>query len=242
MFPAFGQENVGRWRDIGSLHATAMPSTSIFQIGFARPPTISVLAGRRSPNTALRASRAEETSAWFGRMMVILLLVLPDHGGQFVDMALLKAEDDEDMARDRLPQGPRDVVVGGLADGPVEVEIGLEHPRHVLRGRRPPHVGQRALENGGAARVDPPRGQGVPKQHGTLWCEQPLQVQIFFAMDRLRLLAIDDPSLRDQEPYKSFLERDTAKIKALGKEGALTFAMKTHAGTTADDFHEIAIG
>jgi hypothetical protein len=31
---------------------------SIFHAGFARPPTISVLAGRRSPSTALQPSRA----------------------------------------------------------------------------------------------------------------------------------------------------------------------------------------
>jgi phosphoglycolate phosphatase-like HAD superfamily hydrolase len=75
---------------------------------------------------------------------------------------------------------------------------------------------------------------------GTLWCEQPMQVQIFFAMDRLKQLARQDPSLHDQQPFKAFLERDIARIKALGKEGALTFATKTHAGVTAEEFHNIA--
>jgi phosphoglycolate phosphatase-like HAD superfamily hydrolase len=75
---------------------------------------------------------------------------------------------------------------------------------------------------------------------GTLWCEQPVQVQLFFAMDRLKALAEQDATLKDTQPFKAFLERDLETIKALGKKGAFEFAMKTHAGITADAFDSIA--
>jgi hypothetical protein len=52
--------------------ATATPSISIFQAGLARPPTIRVLAGLRSPSALLRASRAAATSPGLGRMVVTL--------------------------------------------------------------------------------------------------------------------------------------------------------------------------
>ena len=43
---------------------------------------------------------------------------------------------------------------------------------------------------------------------GTLWCEQPMQAQLFFAQDRLRDLAANDPSMKERQPFKAFLERD----------------------------------
>jgi phosphoserine phosphatase len=75
---------------------------------------------------------------------------------------------------------------------------------------------------------------------GTLWCEQPIQVQLFFALDRLDDLAKEDPSIRQRHPFKAFLERDMQAIHALGKKGAFEFAMATHTGVTADEFEDIA--
>jgi hypothetical protein len=75
---------------------------------------------------------------------------------------------------------------------------------------------------------------------GTLWCEQPVQVQLFFAMDRLKALAEKDPSLREKQPYKAFLERDLKTIAALGKKGAFEFGMATHAGMDEEAFDSIA--
>src|SRR5262245_27453155 len=53
---------------------------------------------------------------------------------------------------------------------------------------------------------------------GTLWCEQPLQTQVYFALHRLEKLAENDPSMRESQPYKAYLERDLDTIKALGKQ------------------------
>jgi len=56
---------VRTYKDIGTLRSSdSDASISIFQAGSARPPTISVLAGLRSPRTLLRSSRAAATSPW----------------------------------------------------------------------------------------------------------------------------------------------------------------------------------
>src|SRR5262245_12365466 len=52
---------------------------------------------------------------------------------------------------------------------------------------------------------------------GTLWCEQPMQVQLFFAQDRLKTLAEKDPALKERQPFKAFLEHDLKTIASLGK-------------------------
>jgi hypothetical protein len=67
-----------------------------------------------------------------------------------------------------------------------------------------------------------------------------VQVQIFFAFDRLEALAAKDSSMRERQPFKAFLERDMKTIASLGKEGAFELAFATHAGMTEDEFDEIA--
>jgi len=75
---------------------------------------------------------------------------------------------------------------------------------------------------------------------GTLWCEQPLQNQFFFAFHRLETLVTRDPSLRERQPYKAFLERDMQAIQALGRQAAIELALTIHAGMTEDEFAALA--
>ena len=49
---------------------TAMPSTSTFQAGLARPPMMSMLAGRCVPSTAERPARTEAISAGLRTIVV----------------------------------------------------------------------------------------------------------------------------------------------------------------------------
>jgi phosphoglycolate phosphatase-like HAD superfamily hydrolase len=74
---------------------------------------------------------------------------------------------------------------------------------------------------------------------GTLWTEQPLQGQVLFAFQRAAELARRDPSLRERQPYKAFLENDLATIHALGKQGIFEFAALTHAGMTVTAFDAV---
>jgi phosphoserine phosphatase len=75
---------------------------------------------------------------------------------------------------------------------------------------------------------------------GTLWCEQPMQVQLFFAQDRLKALAAQDPSMARRQPFKAFLEHDLKAIHDLGKQAVFEIAFATHAGVTEEEFDKIA--
>jgi len=75
---------------------------------------------------------------------------------------------------------------------------------------------------------------------GTLWCEQPLQVQFFFGRDRLKAMAEKDPSLAQRQPFKAFLDHDMAAIRDLGMRGFFEVAAATHAGLTEDEFEVVA--
>lgn len=75
---------------------------------------------------------------------------------------------------------------------------------------------------------------------GTLWCEQPFQVQVFFLIARVKALADRDPSVAQRQPFKALLEHDHKTLHALGKQGLLELFAATHAGMTAENFDGIA--
>jgi len=43
---------------------------------------------------------------------------------------------------------------------------------------------------------------------GTLWCEQPAPVQLYFALDRVKALAPQHPEWKTTEPFASLLKGD----------------------------------
>lgn len=88
--------------------------------------------------------------------------------------------------------------------------------------------------------VRPPDRIAVFDNDGTLWCEQPLQVQVFFAQQRLKELADQHPELRSHQPFKAFLEHDLEEIHGLGKKGVFAVAFMVHAGMTETEFAETA--
>lgn len=75
---------------------------------------------------------------------------------------------------------------------------------------------------------------------GTLWCERPLQVQVYFLIDRVRELAASDPTMRERQPFRALLENDVAKLRELGRQGILELFFATHAGMTLREFTIIA--
>ncbi len=46
---------------------------------------------------------------------------------------------------------------------------------------------------------------------GTLWSEQPMYVQLVFALDRVKTLAPMHPEWKDNQPFKAVLEGDLEK-------------------------------
>jgi len=74
---------------------------------------------------------------------------------------------------------------------------------------------------------------------GTLWSEQPMYFQLFFAIDRVKTLAPDHPEWKNQQPYKAILENNMAELAKQGMKGILEIVMTTHAGMTEDEFEQI---
>ena len=73
---------------------------------------------------------------------------------------------------------------------------------------------------------------------GTLWCEQPLPVQLYFALDRVKALAPQHPEWTTTEPFASLLKGDLQTAMAGGDHALLEILMATHAGMTTAEFEQ----
>lgn len=73
---------------------------------------------------------------------------------------------------------------------------------------------------------------------GTLWSEQPAYFQLFFALDRIKAMAVDHPEWENKQPFKAVLEDDMETIMASGDKGLIQLVMTTHAGMTTEEFDE----
>jgi len=93
---------------------------------------------------------------------------------------------------------------------------------------------------GGPDYVAPAERIAAFDNDGTLWCEQPIQVQGFFLADRVKQLAAADPALAQRQPFKAFIEHDHAALHALGEQGIQELFFATHAGMTEQEFAAIA--
>ena len=74
---------------------------------------------------------------------------------------------------------------------------------------------------------------------GTLWCEKPLPVQLYFALDRVKALAPQHPEWREKEPFASLLKGDLKTAAAGGERGLLELMLATHTGMTTVEFEKI---
>jgi phosphoglycolate phosphatase-like HAD superfamily hydrolase len=75
---------------------------------------------------------------------------------------------------------------------------------------------------------------------GTLWCEQPMYVQLAFVLDRVRELAPKNPEWQNKQPFKAVLEKDVKTLAAQGEKGAAQLVAATHAGMSSEEFNRIA--
>jgi phosphoserine phosphatase len=98
----------------------------------------------------------------------------------------------------------------------------------------------RVTKEGSVDFVPPAERIATFDNDGTLWCEQPIQVQLFFLIDRVRQLAVKDPALKQRQPYKALLERDMKTLHGLGKQALFELAFATHAGMTEEEFNAIS--
>ena len=99
---------------------------------------------------------------------------------------------------------------------------------------------ERVTRPGGAEFLPPAERIATFDNDGTLWCEQPLQVQVFFLIDRVKALAAKDPSLKERQPFKALLEQDLKTLLGLGKQALFELFFSTHSGVTEEEFASIA--
>src|SRR6266852_5660442 len=74
---------------------------------------------------------------------------------------------------------------------------------------------------------------------GTLWCEQPVPVQLYFALDRVKALVPQHPEWNTTEPFASLLQGDLQTTLAGGDHALIEVVMATHAGMTTAEFEQI---
>jgi phosphoserine phosphatase len=96
----------------------------------------------------------------------------------------------------------------------------------------------RVTKEGSADFVPPAERIAVFDNDGTLWCEQPMPVQLYFVVDRVKTLAPQHPEWKDREPFASLLKGDMKTALAGGERALLDLVMATHAGMTAAEFEQ----
>jgi hypothetical protein len=87
--------------------------------------------------------------------------------------------------------------------------------------------------------VPPGERIAVFDNDGTLWSEQPMYVQAFFAFERVKTLASRHPAWTHEEPFASVLRGDVKGALAGGEQALAKLVMATHAGTTTEEFARI---
>lgn len=76
---------------------------------------------------------------------------------------------------------------------------------------------------------------------GTLWSEQPIYTQLFFAMDNLKALAPANPSFRKDPVLKGVIEGDMGPLKKAGVPGLLKLVNASHTNQTEDAFNHAVL-
>ena len=78
------------------------------------------------------------------------------------------------------------------------------------------------------------RAIAVFDNDGTLWSEQPMYIQLAFALDRVKELAPQHPEWRMKEPFASVLEGDLKSALGGGHKALMEIVAVTHAGMTTE--------
>lgn len=98
---------------------------------------------------------------------------------------------------------------------------------------------ERVTTPGSADFVPPAERIAVFDNDGTLWSEQPMYVQLAFALDRVKAMAAEHPEWKDRAPFNAVLTGDLKALAAAGERGLMELLLATHAGMTAEQFEQI---
>ena len=85
----------------------------------------------------------------------------------------------------------------------------------------------KATKPGSADFVAPAERIATFDNDGTLWCEQPMYVQMAFVLDRVKEFAAKHPEWKNKQPFKAVLERDFNVCSPSGGTGRRPWAQVT---------------
>lgn len=88
----------------------------------------------------------------------------------------------------------------------------------------------------GADYVPEEERKAVFDNDGTLWTEQPMYAQIFYAIYRAHEMVAEDPAIATEEPFKTVLSDDPKKIAALERNALLKISLDTQANMSNDEY------
>jgi hypothetical protein len=74
---------------------------------------------------------------------------------------------------------------------------------------------------------------------GTLWAEQPMYVQLRFALDRVKALAPQHPEWKTKPPFSKLLSTPKEESVAVSEHELMEIVIAAHAGMTTDEFSKI---
>ncbi len=99
---------------------------------------------------------------------------------------------------------------------------------------------ERVTTEGSDDFVPVPERVAVFDNDGTLWCEQPLYFQLFFALDRVNSLASEHPEWQTQQPFAAIIANDREALAKLTEHDIATILAATHSGMTTAEFAAVA--
>jgi len=97
---------------------------------------------------------------------------------------------------------------------------------------------EKVTKEGAPDFVPVPERIAVFDNDGTLWAEQPMYFQLFFALDRVKALAPQHPEWKEKEPFASLLKGDVKAALAGGEHALAQIVMATHADLTTEEFEK----
>ena len=94
----------------------------------------------------------------------------------------------------------------------------------------------KVTKQGGPDFVPVPERIAIFDNDGTLWCEQPVYVQVVFALDRVKELAPQHPEWKTTEPFKSILADDKQAMFKFSIQDFEKVVAVSLAGMTVEEF------
>jgi len=88
----------------------------------------------------------------------------------------------------------------------------------------------------GKSFVDPADRIATFDNDGTLWCERPTYVQVFFVFERIAALAPKHAEWKTLQPFRAVLEKDMGTLESFGAAELLKLVEASHSGMSQEEF------